>query len=109
MGQVVCSTFLKGFLYYVYRTSPPQTEPQTPEIASSSTAPNANGDDASKKVAGKFKNRIDSWLKDSEEDASQAQRYLDLKKEKKKQIQDGSTAKGKNQIFFSLSKSFIEI
>jgi hypothetical protein len=31
----------------------------------------------------KFKNRIDSWLKDAEEDASKAEKYLDKKKEKK--------------------------
>eukprot|EP00095_Tigriopus_kingsejongensis_P005218 maker-scaffold408_size180710-snap-gene-0.43 protein:Tk05218 transcript:maker-scaffold408_size180710-snap-gene-0.43-mRNA-1 annotation:"hypothetical protein SINV_13681" len=31
---------------------------------------------------GKFKNRISAWLKDAEEDASQAQRYLDKKKER---------------------------
>ena len=69
-------------------TSPPQTEPQTPEVTP----------DESTKVTGKFKDRIDSWLKDSEEDASQAKRYLNLKKEKKKQIEDGSKAKGESEM-----------
>lgn len=42
-----------------------------------------------------MKSRIESWLKDAEEDASKAEEYLDKKKEKKR------TTKGNGQDVYS--------
>ena len=74
-------------LSILFSSNPPPAPEQAP-----SEAPKEE------KAPAKFKNRINTWLKDSEEDASQAKRYLNLKKEKKKQIEDGSKAKGESEM-----------
>ncbi len=54
-----------------------------PPTEAANQAPSAAAENA-----GEFKSRIKTWLKDSEEDASQAERYLDKRREKLKQKAD---------------------
>jgi F0F1-type ATP synthase membrane subunit b/b' len=39
------------------------------------------------KKSGKYKSRIESWLKDAEKDAEKAEEYLGRKKEKLKEVE----------------------
>lgn len=68
-------------------SSPPDNVPADPKAGKGNDG-NARSGGKEKK---KMKSRIESWLKDAEEDASKAEEYLDKKKEKKR------TTKGNGQ------------
>ena len=70
-----------------FRSSPPDSSkdetPKSPLSISSSSSPPQKPQPAG--PGPQFKNRIQSWLRDAEEDAEKADQYLDKKREKKKE------------------------
>ncbi len=58
------------------RSSPPEANEEKPTAAP--------GRGPNKEPQRKFKNRVESWLKDAEEDAQKAEKYLDKRKQLKK-------------------------
>ena len=63
------------------RSSPPDSSKDEPPKSPASTS-------QTQKQGPQFKNRIQSWLKDAEEDAEKADQYLDKKREKKESKRD---------------------
>ena len=68
----------------MFRSSPPDSSkdetPKSPLSISSSSSPPQKPQPG---PGPQFKNRIQSWMKDAEEDAEKAEQYLDKKREKK--------------------------
>ena len=73
-----------------FRSSPPDSSkdetPKSPLSISSSSSPPQKPQPAG--PGPQFKNRIQSWMKDAEEDAEKAEQYLDKKREKRSANKD---------------------
>ena len=66
-----------------FRSSPPDSSKDESSPKSPSTSVNQKH-----QPAPQFKNRIQSWMKDAEEDAEKAEQYLDKKREKRSATKD---------------------